>query len=97
MSHRLVEKTPAPRGAGGGVQGYLAHKKMPSPWDRTVGYAQGPRGVLGGWAVSYERGTPAHLISSRIGKRAGGGVRSPPFGRQGASSGVSLTWRCGHA
>ena len=43
---------------GSVVQGCLAHKKSTSlrtlPW----AYAQGPTRVLGGWAFSYERGTP---------------------------------------
>ena len=46
------------------VQGYLAHKK-PSPhgtlqWT----HAYGPMVVLGGVAVSYERGTPAPMARS---------------------------------
>jgi len=40
----------------GAIQGYFAYKITPPP--RTLLYAQGPRGVLGGWAFSYERGTP---------------------------------------
>ena len=39
------------------VQGYLTYKRPP----RTLSYAYalGPRRVLGGWAFSYGRGTPA--------------------------------------
>jgi len=40
------------------IQGYLAHKKTPSPRSLQLGYAFGPTAVLGGVAVSYERGTP---------------------------------------
>ena len=39
------------------LQGYLAHKKTPSPRTPTV--------VLGGWALSYERGTPVHHAPRR--------------------------------
>ena len=37
-------------------KGYLAHKKTPPPRTLPWAYAQGPRGVLGGWG----RGTPVH-------------------------------------
>ena len=40
------------------VQGNLAHKKVPPPRTLQQAYAQGPAVVLGGEAVSYERGTP---------------------------------------
>ena len=45
--------------AGALVQGYLAHKKPPPPRTLQQGFAQGPMPVLGGGAVSYERGTPS--------------------------------------
>ena len=41
------------------VQGYLAHKKQRPPSTLQYDYTQGPMVVLGGGAVSYERGTPA--------------------------------------
>ena len=40
------------------LQGQLAHKKTHPPKTLPQAYAQGPRVVLGGWAVSYVRGTP---------------------------------------
>ena len=40
------------------IQGYLAHKKQPPLRTLQQDYAQGPMVVLGGVAVSYERGTP---------------------------------------
>jgi len=30
------------------LQGYLGHKKLPSPWNLQHDYAQGPTVVLGG-------------------------------------------------
>ena len=40
-----------------GLQGYLAHqKKKRRPRTLQQGYACGPMVILGGWAVSYERG-----------------------------------------
>ena len=39
------------------LQGYLAHKKAPSPWNPQKAYAYGPKAVLGGEAFSYERVT----------------------------------------
>jgi len=39
------------------IQGYLTHKKTHPPRTLPQAYAQGPRGFLGGWAFSYERGT----------------------------------------
>ena len=47
-----------PRRLVGGVQGYLAHKKPPSRRTLQQAFAQGPMVILGGWAFSYERGTP---------------------------------------
>ena len=47
------------------VQGNLAHKEMPTP----LGPPQGPRRIptvgAQGVAISYERGTPAHLATRR--------------------------------
>jgi len=40
------------------LQGYLAHKKHPPPRTLQWDYTYGPIAVLGGGAVSYERGTP---------------------------------------
>ena len=40
------------------VQGYLTDKKTHPPRTLPQAYAWGPRGVLGGWASSYERGSP---------------------------------------
>jgi hypothetical protein len=39
------------------------------PMPRVLGGSQGPRGVLGGWAFSYERGSPVTLLI--IKRRAG--------------------------
>ena len=41
-----------------GVQGYLADKKPAHPMTLQWAYAKGPMVVLGGVAVSCERGTP---------------------------------------
>ena len=41
-----------------GLQGYLAHQKHLPPRTLQQDYPSGPRVVLGGGAVSYERGTP---------------------------------------
>ena len=38
------------------LQGYLAHKKQPPPRTLQQDHAEGPMGVLGGRAFSYERG-----------------------------------------
>ena len=40
------------------TQGYLAYEKPPPPKTLQQDHAQGPMGVLGGGAFSYERGTP---------------------------------------
>jgi len=40
------------------LQGYLAHKKHPSPRSLQQDYTQGLMVVLGAGAISYERGTP---------------------------------------
>ena len=48
------------------VQGYLAHKKPPHPSTLQV-YVQGSIVVLGGLAVSYERGTPVRFMDSGFG------------------------------
>ena len=45
-------------GMHGGIQGYLAHKKLSPARTLLQDYAWGPTVVLGGGAVSYERGTP---------------------------------------
>jgi len=46
-----------------GVQGYLAHKKHPPPRSLQEDYILGPRVVLGGVAVSYERGIPVLRVA----------------------------------
>jgi len=43
---------------GTGPQGYLAHEKTPPPRTLQKAYAQGHMAVLGGVAVSFERGSP---------------------------------------
>jgi hypothetical protein len=43
------------------VQGYLAHKNLLPPRTIQYDYAEGPMVVLGGLAVSYERGTPVQV------------------------------------
>ena len=48
-----------------GLQGYLAHQKQRHPRTLQKGYAQGSRVVLGGWAVSYERGAPVGVRKQR--------------------------------
>ena len=55
---------PVERYTGGSVhlQGYLAHKKLPPHRKLQLDYAQGPMAILGGGAVSHERGTPVSLI-----------------------------------
>ncbi|KAJ1480153.1 hypothetical protein T484DRAFT_1901603 [Baffinella frigidus] len=45
-----------------GVQGYLAHKKAPPPRTLQQAYALGPMVVLGGEALSYERGTHVGVV-----------------------------------
>jgi len=47
------------------LQGYLAHKKHPPPRTLQKDYNQGHMVVLGRGAVSYERGTPVNLPSTR--------------------------------
>ena len=42
------------------LQGYLAHKETHPKGPYSKDHAQGPTAVLGGGAVSYERGTPVH-------------------------------------
>ena len=46
------------RGSSVRVQGYLTEKKTYLPRTLLQGYAWGLKGVLGGWAFSYGRGTP---------------------------------------
>ena len=45
------------------LQRYLMYKKTHSPRTLPYAYAEGLRGVLGGWALSYGRGTPVPLSS----------------------------------
>ena len=45
------------------LQGYLTDKKTHPPRTLTQADAKGPRGVLGGRAISYERGTPVKALS----------------------------------
>ena len=40
------------------LQGYLVYKKQRPSKTIQQDYAKGPTVVLGGWAVSYERGIP---------------------------------------
>ena len=48
-------------------QGYLAHKRTPSPRTLRQACPQGPMTVLGGGASSYERSTPvAHCEASAL-------------------------------
>ena len=47
------------------LQGYLIHKKPPPRRTLQKGYGQGPVKVLGGAAVSCERGTPVHKLCLR--------------------------------
>ena len=49
------------------VQGYLAHKKHPLPRTLQWDYTLGPLVVLGGGALSYERGTPVQVQGSGAG------------------------------
>ena len=44
--------------ARGILEGYLTYKETHPPRTLPYDYAWGPMGVLGGWAVSYERSTP---------------------------------------
>ena len=44
------------------VQGYLAHKKLPTPLGLPKGPRHGPSVGSQAAAVSYERGTPVELI-----------------------------------
>ena len=45
-----------------GSQGYLTNKKTHHHRTLPHAYAKGHRGVIGGWACSYERGTPVARI-----------------------------------
>ena len=49
-----------------GVEGYLTYKKTPPPRTLQETYAYGPSAVLGGGAVSYERGTPVGFRATPI-------------------------------
>ena len=62
------------------VQGYLAHKKLHPPRTLQQDHAVGPTGVLGGWAFSYEQGTPV-----RVSGIPGGGTRRSRDGPWSAS------------
>ena len=54
-------------GEDDGVQGYLAHKKLPPPYDPTVGLYLGPcGGPGGGGAVSHKRGTRVDISLDKI-------------------------------
>ena len=48
------------------LQGYLAHKKLPPTRILQQAYDQGPTVVLGGGAVSYERGAPVLLNLTEV-------------------------------
>jgi hypothetical protein len=71
------------------LQGYLAYKKTHPPRILPKAYAWGPRGVLGGWAFSYGRGTPValqgHLVHTKAHARPTEGFqkRAPPYEVQG--------------
>ena len=58
LTLKLEIRVDAPAPLSRGVQGYLAHNPPPPPLDPTVGLCLGFWGVPGGWAFSYERGTP---------------------------------------
>ena len=64
--------------AGEGLQGYLAHEKLPPPRTLQKIHAKGPMGVLGGWVFSFERGTPVRFQVSGFGFRGGSTRRAPP-------------------
>ena len=44
------------------LEGYLTHKKQRPPRTLQKDYTEGSMVVLGGGAVSYERGTPARIF-----------------------------------
>ena len=48
------------------LQGYLAHKKQRLPRTLQKNYAHGHMEVLGGRAVSYERGAPVRVYALRF-------------------------------
>ena len=50
------------------LQGFLAHKKIATPQDPTVGIYAGPYGGPGGGLVSYERGTPVGFDFAQFGR-----------------------------
>jgi len=52
------------------LQGYLVHKKTLPPRTLQQDYAEGPVVVLGGGVVSYERGSPVHLVLTLAPMRA---------------------------
>ena len=43
---------------------YLAYEETQPPRTLPLAYAQGPMGVLGGWALSYGRDTPVETEQS---------------------------------
>jgi len=51
------------------LQGYLACKKPPLRTTLPSACAWGPRGILGGWAFSYERGKPVVQVLAVRGTR----------------------------
>ena len=70
------------------VQGYLAHKRPPPPRTLEKASALGPSVVLGGGAVSYERGTPVRekktwLLGTGGTVAGGGGGALTLFGLRG--------------
>jgi hypothetical protein len=70
------------------LQEYLAHKKQPPPSTLQWDYAQDPLVVLGGGAVSYERGTPV-CIPVSLGFR----VESPRWMGSGDEFWFCEGWR----
>ena len=58
--------------AGFLVQGYLAHKKTPTPLGPLQGPGHGPTVESQGAAVSYERGTPVTCVCVCVWHRGGG-------------------------
>ena len=50
------------------LQGCLTSKKTPPPRTLPRAYAEGPRGILGGWPFSHGRGTPVALRKAAVEK-----------------------------
>jgi hypothetical protein len=61
---------------GLGLQGYLAHKKPPHPSTQQQVCVEGPMAVLGGGAISCERGTPVLAVPVHLHLGRGKGFRS---------------------